>query len=115
MSGPKDIQDVSRALAAWAKRSPIVNRLWIFGSRARGTERPDSDLDVAIEIDATVVPGVDESGGWATWSHSKRELVHQLDAMFPFDVHLERYAGSETPAIAQALQESSILVYQKTS
>lgn len=27
-------------------------RVWVFGSRVRGTERPDSDLDVAVEHDA---------------------------------------------------------------
>lgn len=35
----------------WAKADPVITRAWIYGSRWKGTNRPDSDLDVAVEID----------------------------------------------------------------
>jgi predicted nucleotidyltransferase len=34
-----------------ALRAEGVTKLAIFGSRARGDERPDSDLDVLVEVD----------------------------------------------------------------
>jgi predicted nucleotidyltransferase len=36
-----------------ALRAEGVTKLAIFGSRARGDDRPDSDLDVLIDIDPT--------------------------------------------------------------
>lgn len=39
--------------AAPALRAEGVTKLAIFGSRARGDARPDSDLDVLIDIDPT--------------------------------------------------------------
>ena len=35
-------------LVALFGTEPGVQAVWIFGSRARGDERPDSDVDVAV-------------------------------------------------------------------
>lgn len=45
-----EIVDKLRATAP-ALKAEGVTRLAIFGSRARGDERPDSDLDVLVEVD----------------------------------------------------------------
>src|SRR5437667_727914 len=37
-------------LKAWACTNKRIKRLWIFGSRVKGRNRDDSDLDLAIEI-----------------------------------------------------------------
>jgi predicted nucleotidyltransferase len=42
---PRDI------LFEWAGATPEIIALYVSGSRARGTARPDSDLDLAIEVD----------------------------------------------------------------
>jgi len=34
----------------WAARTRAVLEVWLFGSRARGTARPDSDVDLAIVL-----------------------------------------------------------------
>jgi predicted nucleotidyltransferase len=38
-------------LCEWAGATPEIIALYVFGSRARGTARPDSDLDLAVEVD----------------------------------------------------------------
>ena len=38
-------------LRAWAKSKPTVRALYVFGSRARGNNRPDSDLDLAFNLE----------------------------------------------------------------
>lgn len=35
------------AISEWAARHPITE-VWLYGSRARGTHRPDSDVDLAV-------------------------------------------------------------------
>lgn len=46
--------DLIEALKAHhaALRDSVATALYVFGSRARGAERPDSDLDLFIEYDA---------------------------------------------------------------
>lgn len=42
--------DRAEALRAWATANRSVRQIWLFGSRAKGTARPDSDVDVAIAL-----------------------------------------------------------------
>lgn len=38
-------------LRCWAAGIELAQGVWVFGSRARGTARPDSDLDVAVRFE----------------------------------------------------------------
>lgn len=38
------------SLIAWAQKHDSIIDLWLFGSRAKGTARPDSDVDLAIVL-----------------------------------------------------------------
>jgi hypothetical protein len=39
-----------RGLRAWANGNGNVSELWLFGSRADGSSRPESDVDIAIAL-----------------------------------------------------------------
>ena len=41
---------LGRDIFARANRHLGVNRLWLFGSRARGDSRQDSDIDLLVEF-----------------------------------------------------------------
>jgi predicted nucleotidyltransferase len=37
-------------LRSWASANDSVRELWLFGSRATGGSRPDSDVDLAVAL-----------------------------------------------------------------
>ena len=52
MASDQSLRYLANVLADWADQLPL-SKVFIFGSRARGDARPDSDLDVAIEFDGS--------------------------------------------------------------
>jgi len=106
---------LSETLNAWAAGKPLVNRLWIFGSRVRGDHQDDSDLDVAIELDLSAASGVDDSGGLATWMFDTKGWREQLQGLTGLVIDLQHFHGQETPTIQAALERSSLLLYAKAA
>lgn len=107
------LTEIQALLIAWATQKPLVSRLWLFGSRVRGDHRPDSDVDVAIELDMSAAKGVDESGGMATWAFDTKPWKPELEGLFSLVVDLQRYKARKTNVIQTGLDQSSILVYEK--
>ncbi|WP_174425519.1 nucleotidyltransferase family protein [Cupriavidus basilensis] len=104
-----DISEIQRLVAAWAATQPLVFKAWLFGSRVRGTERPDSDIDIAVEI--RTLPG--DSDPLVTFMFEADKLSASLQPLLPYHVHLQWYGGpTETPTIHAGLSQSSILVYE---
>lgn len=108
-----DLSLISEALHKWAESKPLVARAWVFGSRVRGTAHPDSDLDIAIELDMQARAGMDETGGLVTWAFETNEWESELAAALPFKIDLQQYRGSDTPTIHSAIASSGQLVYVK--
>jgi predicted nucleotidyltransferase len=77
--------DLDASLAAWAANQPEILWLFVFGSRARDDARPDSDLDLAFELDdsreSQLTVLVCNSGQW------QRELS-ALTGLQVRDLHL---------------------------
>lgn len=44
-----DIEAMTTAVAKWASTQPLIRKAYLFGSKVRGTHKPDSDLDVAVD------------------------------------------------------------------
>lgn len=109
-----DLKAVRAILTEWAQAHPLVGHLWLFGSRARGDHRSDSDMDIAIELDLSAAKGVDESGGMATWAFDTDGWKEELQERLGLSIDLNQYLGSAVWSnIHRALEQSSILVYVK--
>lgn len=89
---------------AWAEGKANVRRLWIYGSRLRGTQREDSDLDVAIEIDA--IESLEER---IDFGATRTKWKKELEALTPnWTVQVEMHG---TPKVDQFVACCGMLVY----
>ena len=81
------------ALRSWAQGEPNVKRAWIFGSRARGDQRDDSDLDVAVEISQEARGPRTMRGYWISEGDAMQDRLRQHFAKsFPdLEVNLDLY------------------------
>jgi predicted nucleotidyltransferase len=96
--------EVIPRLRTWAAAQEPVKRLWIYGSRLRGTQRPDSDLDIAIEIFAR--PTAEQRGQF--WNHTVALWRADLRLIVPFEPHIEMYVTVWTNVNA-----CSMLVFER--
>jgi predicted nucleotidyltransferase len=101
--------DVQRTLADWAARNPKVRRVWVFGSRARGTHRPDDDIDIAVELE----PVADSEETLLVWLANSEKWRSQLQDKISLPVDLEWFdPNGGTGTIRAALDQAKTLVYE---
>jgi predicted nucleotidyltransferase len=63
------------AIGAWAVAKPEIAEVWLFGSRAKGTAGPDSDVDLGLVL-TPGDPGHDwPLGNWLSLGTSWREEI----------------------------------------
>ncbi|MBV7515855.1 nucleotidyltransferase domain-containing protein [Pseudomonas sp. PDM25] len=100
--------DMAAAIAKWAGTQPLVRKAYLFGSRVRGTHRPDCDFDVAVEI--FTLPG--DSSPFTTWTGEAQRLKSSIAGVVPVAIDLDWFGDEgETPRIHAALEQSSLVVY----
>lgn len=106
-----NLTELERIVTAWAASQPKVCCVYLFGSYVKGTYRPDSDLDVAVEIDTDEDS---EEPSSAAWIREGGKLRSSLASLLPVIVDLQWYGGEEeTPTIHAALFKGHKLVYER--
>ena len=75
----------------------------------RGSARPDSDLDVAVEIDPQAFRGQPPDVWWMFESRAMKTAIALLIDVVP---HIQLYHATE-PEVFSAVAEHGILVYEQ--
>lgn len=75
-------------------------KIYLFGSRAKGTNRPDSDYDIAVEMDET----------------SSNLSVNRYDwglTEFPIDFVCMKKIDPELSAVAKEILDFGVILYER--
>jgi predicted XRE-type DNA-binding protein/predicted nucleotidyltransferase len=96
------------AIARWAEQTPWIFEIRLFGSRAKGTTRPDSDIDLAVTVTSN------ERGNNALGIFCARadQWKRQLGERTGRPVSLQWY-GPESP-VYEFLRTAGILIWSRT-
>jgi predicted nucleotidyltransferase len=94
-------KEQTEAIRTWASRTSEVRAVWLFGSRAKGTAQPDSDVDLAIECD--IADYCFERESWINHLSTTLGLVVQIESPGPTD-----------SIVAPAVADHGILLCRKS-
>jgi len=105
---------VADCLLRWAANTPTVQRMWLFGSRARGTHRIDSDIDIAVEITGWDSDDPDVRGeALADWIFNADDWRHQLRGITPLTIDLNPIS-IEDGRVRPAVRRDGVLIFAQT-
>lgn len=105
-----DIQHDIELLRLWAARTPIVKRVWLFGSRICGDYRHDSDLDVAVEHG--VAPG--DSDLFTTGLMEPSAWRNQLQPQARLRLDIQSYIPGDTLVVEAGVRKCSRLIFERS-
>tara|TARA_R100000365_G_C2707516_1_gene43972 strand:- start:126 stop:482 length:357 start_codon:yes stop_codon:yes gene_type:complete len=108
---PVNITDADRStIIAWALGRPEVRTVYLYGSRARGDNNADSDIDLAIRL----FPGAGDSSTLATWIFWKVEWDETPDLMLSHPVHLEWYEeDQDLEYVGKGVERDGIILFTR--
>ena len=91
-----------RYVIAHAKVTPWVDKVVLFGSRARGDHHDRSDYDVAVQCTP------EHPEGWAAWALDLKESVPTLGGLDIVLVH-----ANMSGSLKQAIQNEGVVIYDR--
>lgn len=95
------------AIRLWAAAIPFIDRVSLYGSRARGTAQPGSDLDLAVYAHAPDGEHLSE------WIENRQRWQKALSARLEVNVHLELANEEKDSVVAPAVAREGITIYQR--
>ena len=105
-----ELEEALRIIKEWAVSESRVTKVYLFGSRLKGTAKAESDLDIAVEI----TKGAGDTSFLAAFAFDSIDFLASLEDKLPFTLDLQLYAGKmETPKMHGYLKDASEVIYER--
>ena len=88
---------------------PDVRAVLVFGSRARGEARPDSDLDLAVIVDCPQLPPAEKASCWQRLRAALGPLGVRVDLVLAGADDAERLSGSRWHVFGDVAREGKLV------
>lgn len=96
-------------LRKWAEVHPEISKVVVYGSRARGEHRPDSDFDVAVELTR-----VSDEDPFVIWLHEQDNWRNELSPLLLWRLHLEWHdLEGTTPVVRNKIARGHLVVFAR--
>lgn len=105
------IAQIQEAVCAWARQRNHVNRCWLFGSVAKGTDHAASDVDIAIELDDSTRPRTESKEVF--WICESTPIFDSIREETGLDIRISQFDPEANPIAFNAVLEHGILLYLK--
>lgn len=93
--------DILELIASYFLKKAQIKRAWLFGSHARGTHSPTSDIDIQIQVFKNTPFTLFDLA----------EIQHDLSQLLTSEVDLVML-GAPLKSIAKQLNHDKILIYE---
>ena len=94
------------AISNWAQSQPLIRRLFLFGSYAKGTATSSSDIDLAVEIDDVVAMGEP----MAQYIINRKTWQQEMERLLNRKVDLQFYSTDGSTAVEGYVEEAGTLL-----
>jgi predicted nucleotidyltransferase len=105
----RNLDAITEAIADWATAEPLIDTVWLFGSRMGDYYRPDSDLDLAIRLRVRE----DLIEQQLCWHDNYARWKKQLDQITDTKVDLEMGHPLIAPTVWTYIAAGSRIVYRR--
>ena len=84
-------------------RQEPIERAWLFGSFSRMEEKPESDIDILVDLDTSVPMGLIQYAG----------MINALESLLGRKVDMVTN-GTVKPFAQESINRDKVLIYERT-
>lgn len=103
------VSSIHEKVSVWAVSYPEIIQIILFGSRARGNSKPNSDVDLAF-----IVEGILGESAYTRYFCEKHKWKRELETILGRPISMVRKSDNGKPEIQENIERDCIVIYEKS-